>query len=237
MYHDQKMKSHLKLSGISIEVTRKNIKNIYLRVYPAEGRVALNCPWYTNPGKVKEFAEERLPWIKKHLQNGSIRNEKPVPLYVNGEKHPVWGELRELKVFLSNKPQTVFLDDAGNIVMFVRKCTTSARRKKLLQEWYRGQLKEQIPKLIKKWEPVMNVAVSEFGVKKMKTRWGTCNIRDRRIWLNLELAKNDPGCLEFILVHEMVHLLEKNHNQRFYWLMDTFLPDWQEWEILLNAGP
>jgi predicted metal-dependent hydrolase len=230
------MKTQLNLSGISIEVTRKNIKNIYLRVYPSEGRVVLNCPWHTNPGKVREFAEERLPWIKKHLQKRSVRNGKPKPRYITGEKHPVWGEMRELKVFPSKKPQTVFLNDAGDIVMQVKNSTISTRRKKLLQEWYRSQLKEQIPVLVKKWEPVMNVAVNEFGVKKMKTRWGTCNIRDRRIWLNLELAKIDPACLEFIVVHEMVHLLEKHHTKRFYQLMDKFLPDWKEREKLLNAG-
>ncbi len=230
------MKSRLTLSGISIEVTRKRIKNLYLRVYPSEGRVALNCPWHTSPGKVRKFAEERLPWIKKHLQNGAVRKGKQEPAYVTGEKHPVWGEMRELKIIRSKKPQSVFLNGAGVIVMLVKNGATAARRKKLMQEWHRAQLKQEIPKLIKKWEPVMNVSVNEFGVKKMKTRWGTCNIRDRRIWLNLELAKKDPGCLEFIVVHEMAHLLEKHHSPRFYRLMDKFLPDWREREWLLNGG-
>ena len=230
------MKTQLNLSGISIEVTRKKIKNIYLRVYPSEGRVALNCPWYTSRGKVREFAEERLPWIKNKLENGIHQNGIQKHQFISGERHQVWGTAKELKVYVSKKPQTVFLNDDGDIVMLVKSGATSTRRKKLLQEWYRSQLKEQIPVLVKKWEPVMNVVVSEFGVKKMKTRWGTCNIRDRRIWLNLELAKKDPGCLEFIVVHEMVHLLEKHHTKRFYQLMDKFLPDWREREKLLNGG-
>ena len=209
---------------------------MYLRVYPPEGRVALNCPWHTSLGNLREFAAERMPWIIKHLQNGHKRNEKKVPGYVTGERHPVWGEMRDLKVIRSKKPQTVLLNDDGEIVMLVKNGTTAARRKKLLQEWYRSQLKEQIPGLIKKWERVMNVSVSEFGVKKMKTRWGTCNIRDRRIWLNLELAKKEPVCLEFIVVHEMVHLLEKHHTPRFYRLMDQFLPDWRVRQELLNGG-
>jgi predicted metal-dependent hydrolase len=227
------MKTRLNISGITIDVTRKNVKNINLRVYPSEGKVALSCPYRTRPDKIADFAAKRISWIKKHLDKGRYQAGKNTFRFLNGEKHPVWGVEKELRVFVSKKPQHVHLNGSGTIDMHVKAGAAKHRREKLMEEWYRSELKQSIPGLIEKWEPLMNVHVKEFGVKKMKTRWGTCNIRDKRIWLNLELAKKDPVCLEFVVVHEMVHLLERLHSKRFYRLMDRFLPGWRESEKLL----
>lgn len=228
------MKQSFTISGITIDVTRKNVKNLNLRVYPTEGKVTLSCPRMLSQKKILQFTSERIPWIKKHLnKTGNKKNIENSLQFVSGETIPLWGEKKDLSVYVSNKPQMVHLNGYGGIAMFVKNGSTSSKRKKLLDEWQRSLLKKEIPKLIDKWEPVMKVTVSDFGVKKMKTRWGTCNIRDKRIWINLDLAKKDPACLEFIVVHEMVHLLERLHSKRFYRLMDTFLPDWREREKLL----
>lgn len=228
------LKSVLEIDGVTIDVTRKRIKNMYLRVYGAEKRVALSCPWHTPPAKVKKFAEERVEWIKKHLNKPAPPVSKPKLRFVTGEKHLLWGEPYRLTVIQSDKPQRIFLRKGNELEMRVKKGKSRRLKADFLKEWYRTELKKKIPVLIDLWEPVMGVSVQEFGVKKMKTRWGTCNIRAGRIWLNLELAKYPPECLEFIVVHEMTHLLERLHSKRFYALMDHFLPDWREREALLN---
>ncbi len=227
------MKSRLTVAGITIDVTRKDIKNINLRVYPADGKVAISCPYRTKPAKVIDFATEKISWIKKHLDRGKHYKRSEINKFITGEKHPVWGVEKELRVIHFQNGRQVFLIGNNTLNLCVKTGTQIHHRKKLLQEWYRAELKREIPLLISKWEPVMGVTVNEFGVKRMRTRWGTCNIRDKRIWLNLELAKKDPVCLEFIVVHEMVHLLERLHSKRFYYLMDHFLPDWMEREKLL----
>lgn len=229
------MKQSFTISGITIDVTRKNVKNLNLRVYPTEGKVTLSCPRMLSYKKIIQFTTDRLPWIKKHLQKAGVKKDVREPNFESGDEIPVWGKPRELQVEEAEKPRRVLANGTGTIRLNIRPGNDRVVREKLLDEWYREELKREIPLLIKKWEPEMNVSVSEFGVKKMKTRWGTCNIRDRRIWINLELAKKNPDCLEFIVVHEMVHLLERLHSKRFYRLMDQFLPDWKEREKLLTS--
>lgn len=141
-----------------------------------------------------------------------------------------------LDVVEVNAPPTVQVNH-HKLVLRVRPGTDRDKREAVLYAWYRRQLKAQIPPLIAKWEPVIGVQVTDWGVKRMKTRWGTCNIQAQRIWLNLELAKKPPQCLEYVLVHEMVHLLERHHNERFQSLMDQFLPQWRHDRDLLNGEP
>lgn len=227
----------IQLKDIEIEVTRKRVKNLNIRIYPMAGRVAMSVPHRTTLSGAEAFARKKYTWIKKHLERaeaGRGRDEQ-VRRYLPGEEHPVWGRSSTLSVQEVNRPPSVSL--TGNrLCLMVRPRATTGKRKAVLTEWYRSELKREIPKLIEKWEAPMGVEVKEFGVKRMKTRWGTCNIRARRIWLNLELAKRDPRCLEFVVVHEMVHLLERLHSRRFYRLMDRFLPDWKEREALLKSG-
>lgn len=228
------MKSIMTETGISIEMNRKKIKNIYLRVYPAEGRVVLSYPWYAADVVIMNFVREKIPWIKKQLKNKTQQEPDTEIRYISGDEIVVWGKKWMLKVSKTHKPQSVIFAADSTIILCVKKNSTAEKRKKMLDQWLRVQLKERIRWYVTKWEPIMNVTVNEFGVKKMRTRWGTCNIRAKRIWLNLELVKFDKRCLESVVVHEMVHLLERKHSERFYRLMDQFLPDWKEREKVLR---
>ena len=154
--------------------------------------------------------------------------------YIPGEKHLFRGRHVHLKVIYKKKPPSVQLTEDGILILQIRPGSNRTKKSRVIKEWYRSELKQDIPKLIDKWEPVMGVEVNEFGVKAMKTRWGTCNIHDRRIWLNLELVKRRPALLEYVVVHEMVHLLERLHNKRFYAYMDHFLPGWKKLQQELN---
>lgn len=224
----------LSLSGIEIEVHRKRVKNINMRVYPASGRVRITAPHYVKSDYLEQFALQKLPWIQKHLANYRQRPVKEKLKFVNGEKHLFQGEEFELQIQELNRKPAVEIRN-NFLVMSVRPGSPESKKESILNEWYRNQLKKEIPKIIEKYEPVMGVSVNEFGVKRMKTRWGTCNIRARRIWLSLELAKKSPDCLEYVVVHEMVHLLERLHNARFHAFMDEFMPEWRAVKAKLNG--
>jgi predicted metal-dependent hydrolase len=226
----------IQLDDIEIEVTRKSVKNLNIRIYPSAGRVAMSIPKRTSLSTAEDFARKKYSWIRKHLKKGAIQKSKKIKRlnYRDGEIHPVWGQKMILSVNEVNRPPKVQRKD-DKLSLMVRPESSVEKRESVLIEWYRAELKREIPKLIQKWEGIMRVNVREFGVKRMKTRWGTCNIRAQRIWLSLELAKKDPKCLEYVVVHEMVHLHERLHNRRFYRLMDQFLPDWQERDLLLKG--
>lgn len=224
------------LSGIPIEIVRKNVKNINMRVYPSKRKVRISAPWYLQMKVIRNFAESRLDWIQKHLANYKAPVQPVDPEYVSGEMHLYQGREMKLRIVMHDAPPQVKVHkEDGILELRVRPGSDKTKRGRVLKEWYRARLKEEIPKLIKKWEGPMGVSVSEFRVKQMKTRWGSCNIRARRIWLNLELARKSPACLESVVVHEMVHLLERLHNDRFYGFMDRFLPDWREIEKELQG--
>ena len=226
----------IQLEDIEIEVTRKSVKNLNIRIYPSEGRVAMSIPKRSSLRTAENFAKKKYSWIKRHLSKKRVLNscKGKNSQYCSGEKHPVWGETKLLTVWDKNRKPEVDVYN-GTINLTVRPGSKREKRQSVLNEWYRAELKREIPKLIEKWEVPMGVRVNEFGVKRMKTRWGTCNIRAKRIWLSLELAKKDPKCLEYVVVHEMVHLLERLHSKRFYRLMDQFLPDWRERDKLLKG--
>lgn len=198
-----------------------------LRIEKSTGRVRVSCPRYVSNETISRFVLSKMDWIKKHLAEFKKRKVVPEKRFISGEMHSVWGRKYELRIDERNGVPEVMFNENENLLLCVRPETSSEKRQKVLKEWYRAELKRVIPGHIERLEPVMGVHVKEFGVKQMKTRWGTCNIRDRRIWLNLELAKLAPECLEYIVVHEMVHLLERYHNKRFYKLMDQFLPGWR----------
>lgn len=229
-------KSLLKISGLDIHLHRKNVKNLNLRVYPNKQKVCISVPKRASEDKIFEFIQAKIPWIKKHLSRVTSRNSPSALKYINGEKHQFKGREFELKIIEKNKPPNVVINENHTLIMQIRPGSDRNKRAKVLKEWYRAQLKQDIPVLIQKWEPIMGVSVQEFGVKAMKTRWGTCNIRDRRIWLNLELAKKRPELLEYVVVHEMVHLLERLHSKRFYALMSQFLPIWKSLKAELNGN-
>lgn len=225
----------LKIADVQIEIVKKNIKNLHLSVHPPYGRVRIAAPKTMSDEAIRVFAICKLSWIKKQrlkFQNQDRQSERE---FISGESHYFLGRRYLLNVIYTSKKQRVELIKNNQIDLYVRENSTTEQREKVMSEWYRSFLKEQIPVIISKWEKEIGVKVNSWGVKLMKTKWGTCNIEAKRIWLNLELAKKSPRCLEYIIVHEMIHLLERNHNDRFHSYMDMFMPNWKEIKAELNG--
>ncbi len=227
----------IEVSGIPVEVVRKDIKNLHLAVYPPNGRVRVAVPLRTSDETVRLAVISRLGWIRKQQTAMEDQVRESQREMITGESHFVQGRRYRLNVIEQESPPQVVIRNNKTLELQIRPETPREKREEILQRWYRGLLREQIPELLAKWEPLIGVEVSKCGIKRMKTKWGTCNIKARRIWLNLELAKKPPACLEYILVHEMVHLLERHHNEKFRAYMDKFLPQWPMHREELNRAP
>jgi predicted metal-dependent hydrolase len=225
----------MEVSGISIEVVRKAIKNLHIGVYPPEGRVRVAAPSRMSLEAIRLAVVGRLGWIRKHQQKFAMQERQSPREYSSGETHYFNGHRYRLNI-ISHYGHPRIVIRPGILEMHVNPESDAGYRRRVLSGWYRRQLKDLIPELIAKWEGIMGVDVAEWGVKQMKTKWGTCNITARRIWLNLELAKKPHHALEYIVVHEMTHLLEKGHGERFKGLMDLFLPHWRQYKEELNRG-
>lgn len=225
------------ISNIKIDVVRKNIKNIHLAVYPPTGRVRIAVPLTVNGDAVRLFAISKLGWIKRHQRKFEGQERITPREYKNRESHYFQGKRYLLNIIEADAPPKVVLKNKTYIDLYVRPETQVEKRHKILTEWYRVELKKQIPAMIEKWEKVLNIKVNEWQVKQMKTKWGSCNIEKKRIWINLELAKKPDYCLEYIIVHEMVHLMERLHNERFLYYMDKYLPNWKQLKTELSKLP
>ncbi|GGI77978.1 M48 family metallopeptidase [Legionella impletisoli] len=215
----------LQLNDISVEIIRKPIKHIYIRI-DSNGFVKLSAPIGCTEHYIKRFVSSRQDWIRKHTRALKSRSEAPSFMYVSGEHHLYLGNSYPISIQSAMGKNKIILSPPL-LHFFVKENTTKATMEKMINAWYRSELKKILPTLIAKWEPILGVKVKEWGIKRMKTRWGTCNPHAERIWLNLSLIKKPIRCLEYVVVHEMVHLLEASHNKRFYALMDQFLPEWQ----------
>ncbi|NLC54113.1 MAG: M48 family metallopeptidase [Firmicutes bacterium] len=224
------------LDDLEVEVIRKNIKHIYLSVQPPGDRVRMTVPSRIDQETIVIFARSKLDWIRKQQAKLRARPVQPDFEYVNGESHLYFGKPYLLKVVATSGRQRVELSAEGSMNLYVRPSSTRDERQRVLRVWYRRQLQAAIPTYIEKWEKRIGVSVQEWKVRQMKTKWGSCNIQARRIWLNLELVKKSPRCLEYIIVHEMIHLLERYHNARFYSYLTKYLPDWKERRKELNSS-
>lgn len=224
------------LGNISIEVEQKDIKNIHLSVYPPYGTVRIAAPNKMDIDTIRVFALDKLKWIKQQQQVFKNQERETPRDYISRESHYFQGKRYLLKIIEHNKSPEIKLAHSS-IELHIRPNTSIQRREELIEEWYRSQLKKIIPKLIVKWEKKIGVQSNDYGIKKMRTKWGSCNIKSKRIWLNLELAKKPKECLEFIIVHELVHLLERNHNTAFIGYMDEFMPKWRFHRDELNRLP
>ena len=216
------------INNIKINVVRKNIKNIHLAVYPPTGRVRIAAPLEVNDDAIRLFAISKLGWIKRRQRKFKGQERITPREYKNRESHYFRGKRYLLNIIEADAPPKVVLKNKTYINLYVRPETQVEKRHEIMTEWYRVELKKQIPAFIEKWEKVLNIKVIEWQVKQMKTKWGSCNIEKKRIWINLELAKKPDYCLEYIIVHEMVHLLERHHNDRFLYYMDKYLPNWKQ---------
>lgn len=227
----------LEVSGIPVEVVRKDIRNLHLAVYPPHGRVRVAVPLRTTDETVRLAVISRLGWIRKQQRSLEQQERQSQREMVSGESHFVQGRRYRLDVIEQVGVRSAIVRRGKTLELRVPPGRSRDQREALLQQWYRQLLRDRIPELLEKWEPVIGVQVANCGIRRMKTKWGTCNIEARRIWLNLELAKKPPACLEYILVHEMVHLLERHHNDRFVAYMDRFLPQWRTHREELNRAP
>lgn len=225
----------LKVEGIEIDVVQKDIKNINLKIYRSNGRVRVSTPKRIRKSIIRNFLIDKIEWIKKHLK----RIEKQLPekpsKYVTGEIHTLFGKEYKLNLTEIDQKPEVTLKDDKHIYLNVRPGSNPVKREKVMREWYRAQLKERIPALIQEYEKKLGVKVKEWRVKKMKTRWGTCNIRDSRVWFSLELAKKPEICLEYVVLHELAHLIERYHNKRFKALLSREMQEWRRVEAMMNG--
>jgi predicted metal-dependent hydrolase len=230
------MTTQLQLGDIAVDVVLKDIKNIHLSVYPPAGRVRISAPLRMNLDSIRIFAISKLGWIKQQQKKLQEQERETPREYLDRESHYLWGKRYLLKVVEDSAAPAV-LSDNRRLYLLVRPGASDEKKQAVVEEWYRGQLRTAIPLLIAKWEPLMDVKVSRFYVQKMKTKWGSCNPEFRSIRLNTDLAKKPRECLEYIVVHEMVHLLEPTHNTRFITLMDQFMPQWRVCRDQLNQLP
>jgi len=230
------MAVQLQLGDIPVDVVLKDIKNVHLSVYPPAGRVRISAPKHMSLDTIRVFAISKLDWIRQQ-QTKLREQERETPRdYVERESHYVWGKRYLLTVTESDQPPAIDLKHS-RMVLRVRPGTEETKRQALVEQWYREQLKAAVPPLLARWEPLLGVTAERWFVQRMKTRWGSCNHKARTIRLNAELAKKPIQCLEYIVVHELVHLLEPTHNARFVALMDRFLPQWQHHRQVLNRLP
>ena len=224
-----------KVAEIPVEVTFKDIKNIHLSVHPPEGEVTISAPDKYDLDTLRIYTISRLGWLRKRIKKYKNQERETPRQYVNNESHFFMGE--RYKLFLKDSTKHFIERTSEKLIMHVRPETTAENKANVMNEWYRTELKVLMEKLISKWEPMIGVKVKQFGVKKMKTKWGTCNSEAGRIWLNLKLAKKPKHCIEYIVVHEMVHLLEQTHNKRYIALLDNYMPNWRMIKDELNRLP
>jgi predicted metal-dependent hydrolase len=225
--------SQINLGAIEVDVVLKSIKHLYLRVRPPTGRVCISAPRRTSLATIRSFALSKLVWIRR--QQARVREQElEAPLeYADREGHYVWGRRCMLSVLEWERPPAVELDQ-DRLIVRVRPWTAPEVKRALVGEWYRSRLREAVPPLLARWQPLIGVKVDRFTVRQMTSRWGSCNYRTHTIRLSADLARKPPECLEYVVVHELVHLLEPTHNARFAALMDRFMPQWRSQRRVLN---
>jgi predicted metal-dependent hydrolase len=226
----------IELGDIAIEVVRKDIKNVHLSVYPPMGRVKISAPLHLKMDTIRVYAISRLAWIRQQQSKFRKQLREPPKEYLDRESHFVWGKRYLLQVIESNTNPLVETRH-GKLIIKMRAGMQEDKRQAVLDRWYRAELKRAVTPLVAKWEPRMGVKLDRFFLQKMKTKWGSCNTGSRSIRLNTELAKKAPECLEYVVVHEMVHLLLRRHDDQFTSLMNSYLPNWQHTRQTLNEAP
>ena len=230
------METQIQIGDISVDVVLKDIKNIHLSVYPPNGRVRISAPLRMDMDTIRVFAISKLGWIKQQQRKLREQERETRREYLERESHYVWGKRYLLEVIEANEAPSVELKH-HQIILQVRPGADEEKRQSVIEKWYRLELKSSISLLIAKWEPRMGVEVERFFVQRMKTKWGSCNTTRNSIRLNTELAKKPPECLEYIVVHEMAHMLVSTHNKSFVALMYHHLPNWRILRDELNRAP
>ena len=226
----------IEIGSIAMQLNRKPIKNLHISVLPPDGYVRVSVPEFMTDIAVRMAVISRIPWIKKQQSDFAKQARQSEREMVSGECHYLWGKRYRLNVVEREGRHAVKLSHA-RLNLYVNKSTTIENRALVINSFYRHVLKERINELLPFWEKNIGVIVEDWGIRKMKTKWGSCNTQEKRILLNLELAKKPHECLEYILVHELIHIVERNHNQRFKSYLNIHLPDWRERRELLSRMP
>lgn len=217
----------LNINGLRVQWRRKRVKNLNLSIRAADGQVRVSSPLHTSESAVRAFIAERGPWIERHRRRFQARPTAPAYQYRDGERHPFLGQ--EYPLQLQIGPGRPLLRCTGTVLLMRLPAAADAqRRQAVLEHWYRRQLAERVPDLLAHWQARLGVQAREWRIRRMRTRWGSCNIGAARIWLNLQLITLPPACLEYVLVHELTHLRERYHNARFYRLLDEAMPGWRQ---------
>ena len=224
----------IELDGIPIEISRKAIKNMNLRIYPPDGLVKVSAPLKLSERLIRQTLEQKKTWIHEQREKIRSRTVPEEPLLQTGATIPFLGKNYLLVLEEHHGPTQIKINDEL-LHFYTQPNSTSVQRKKALDTWYQREMASLLPDLIRHWEAVVGVKVCAWRIKKMKSRWGSCNTSTACICLNLNLMKKPQVCLEYVLVHELVHLWERGHNQRFYGLMSQFMPQWREYEYLLEG--
>lgn len=230
------MAARIELGEIAVDVVKKDIKNVHLSVYPPTGKVRISAPLRMDLDTIRVFAISKLGWIRQQQKKITAQDREPPREYLNRESHYVWGKRYLLKIIEKDAAPEVKLNHS-QLLLQIRPAMGQEKKQAILDDWYRSQMKTAVPPLIAKWEPLMQVKVERFFVQRMKTKWGSCTPGSAGIRLNTDLARKPRECLEYIVVHEMAHLLEPTHNSRFIALMDSFIPNWRFYRTVLNRLP
>lgn len=227
---------YLSVRGIDVDVVYKDIKHLHIGVYPPMGRVRVAAPTRLDDDAVRLAVIQRLPWIRKQREQLRATPRQTEREMVTGESHYVWGRRLRLKVVV--RPGRSHIETEGDrLLLYVPDGATVEERRRVLDRWYREQLRQALPGVISHWEEQLGLEVPAWSLRRMKTKWGSCNRETRHLWFNVELAKKHPDCLEYLVVHEMTHYLERNHGDHFAELMDRVMPDWRGRRDLLNGAP
>src|ERR1700687_2301281 len=224
----------LQIGSIEVLVVRKPIKNLHLAVLPPTGKVRVSSPLHMKDDAIRSLIATRIPWIRKQRAKFAAQERETPREYLSGETHYVLGRPHRLEVVYEDSPPSARVKGKNRIVLQVRRNSSPVRREEVLMEWYRNELRGISEELMGRWQNRIGVAARSWGIKRMKTRWGTCNQKAGRIWLNLELIKKPLVCIEYVVVHELLHLIEKKHSDRFVALMTKHLPRWRSLKEELN---
>jgi len=230
------MQKNIQLSDISIKVIRKDVKNTHLSVYPLDGSVILVTPKRTRFEVARAYAISKLKWIRNQQLKFKKQAREQALKFINRETHQLWGRNHLLKINFENKRPSVIVSSKF-IILTIKPNTNKVKRAKIMNDWKKSLLFNFVSKLIKKWEIKLNVNVAEFKIRKMKTMWGTCNKSKRKIQINTELIKKPKDLVEYIVLHEMAHLIEAKHNDRFVKILDKHYPNWRDARKVLNELP
>ncbi len=223
------------IDGLVIIIFRKSIKNLYLRIKPPLGDVQLTVPKRTSVAKINEFIRLKLEWIRKHQVAIQQREYTLSNNFETGNEIEFQGERYKINTIYGKGSNRVIIDPLNKIFnLYVNKRGVLSLRQKIINEFYKWTLDDQLSNLIPKWQAIIGVQINNYTIRNMKSRWGSCKIAEKNICLNLQLARSAPVCLEYVLVHELVHLLERHHNKRFYGFMTKYMPQWKDYEKLLN---